>query len=80
MQKLIVAIVGVAISGYVLNKIIRKRIGKTKEAKISAMQVADSRKLLIQNLKDGEVGVLRSENVLEDEVDSEGGDEDDEMC
>lgn len=74
------AIAGVAVGGYALYKIIRKRIKKTNEPKVTAAQAAASREQLIQCLKDAEVEEHLVEDFSEDEADTDGGDENSKMC
>lgn len=75
-----IAIAGVVAGGYALYKIIRKRIEKAKEPKISAEQAERSRQQLIQGIKEAETVEPSAYDVLEDEVDTEGGKENGEMC
>lgn len=67
------AIAGIAAGGYALYKIIRKRIEKSKEPKISAEQAELSRQQLIQGIKDAEIAEPAADEVSEDEIDTEGG-------
>lgn len=73
------AVADVVAGGYALYKIIRKRIEKAQQPKISAAQVAESRKQLIQGLKNAEDMESPVEKVFEDEVNADGGDENGEM-
>ena len=74
------AIAGIAACGYALYKIIRKRIEKSKEPKISAEKAELSRQQLIQGIKDAEIAEPAADDVSEDEIDTEGGEENGEMC
>ena len=69
-------IAGVSAGGYALYKIIRKRIEKSKEPKISAAQAEESRQQLIQGVKNAEaeesVTDISLEQVAEEENDENG--------
>lgn len=69
------AIAGVAAGSYALYKIIRKRIEKAKEPKISAAEAEESRQQLIQGIKNADAEEYISDIPVEEE-----GDEDGEMC
>lgn len=69
------AIAGVAAGGYALYKIIRKRIEKAKEPKISDAQAEESRQQLIQGIKNAEAEESVPNISEEEEVDDTG-----EMC
>lgn len=69
------AIAGVAAGGYALYKIIRRRIEKAKESKISTAEAEESRQHLIQGIKNAD-----AEDPISDISVEEEGDEDGEMC
>lgn len=73
------AIAGVAAGGYALYKIIRRRLEKAKEPKISAAQADESRQQIIQGIKDAEAEEANNDAPV-DESDETEVDDNGEMC
>lgn len=70
------AIAGVAAGGYALYKIIRKRIEKAKEPKITVEEAEESRQQLIQGIKNADV----EDHISDIPTEEKEGDEDGNMC
>lgn len=69
-------IAGVAAGGYALYKIIRKRIEKAKEPKITVEDAEESRQQLIQGIKNADV----EDHISDIPTEEKEGDEDGNMC
>ena len=69
-------IAGVAAGGYALYKIIRKRIEKAKESKITVEDAEESRQQLIQGIKNADV----EDHISDIPTEEKEGDEDGNMC
>lgn len=70
------AIAGVAAGGYALYKIIRKRIEKAKEPKITVEEAEESRQQLIQAIKNADL----EDHISDIPTEEKEGDEDGNMC